>query len=297
MNNLDHKKETEGLILHEYWDLAYQAHSGTSFSPEKRATQEIISSSEELENDLKELGENQGNYKEKYIAKFAAWLNAKSRCLSWMIAGPANFPVRRAEKANNSERNKLNELYHWREKYFKAVNRVKTPSPEEDLDDKLKELDKLIISNDRIKSINKIISSGNRKNLTTDEIASNLRESGIVSEVFLQSITDTSGWRNGRVYGIQTLGPKIKKKKETILVLKSRIQRKSAWEDIEFDDGNGTITIEDDRVKIFHMHKPDPEVISKLKSNGFRWSPNWKCWCRKHTGFAVAAAKKICEVK
>ena len=295
MNNLDHKKETEGLILHEYWDLAYQAHSGTSFSPEKRATQEIISSSEELENDLKELGENQGNYKEKYIAKFAAWLNAKSRCLSWMIAGPANFPVRRAEKANNSERNKLNELYHWREKYFTAVNRVKTLSPEEDLDNQLKKLDNLIISNEKIKGTNKIVSSGNRKNLTNDEIIENLKKSELISENLLKVFARPDTWYGGKIYPMQTLGVKIKKAKGRILILKSRIERKETFTDIEFE--GGSILIEDDRVKIFHMHKPETEMISKLKSNGFRWSPNWKCWCRKHTGFAVAAAKKICEVK
>ena len=45
----------------------------------------------------------------KYKAKTLAWMAAQGRCISTMITGPANFPVRRAEKANNSERKRSSE--------------------------------------------------------------------------------------------------------------------------------------------------------------------------------------------
>jgi len=71
----------------------------------------------------------------------------------------------------------------------------------------------------------------------------------------------------------------------------SRIERKDNWEDIKFD--GGYVTIEDDRVKIFHESKPESNIIIELKKNGFRWSPNWKCWCRKHTGNAISVTKNL----
>jgi hypothetical protein len=57
--------------------------------------------------------------------------------------------------------------------------------------------------------------------------------------------------------------------------LKSRIETKANWKDIEFD--GGSITVEDDRVKIMHDEKPEPEIINELKRNGFRWSRYWGC--------------------
>jgi hypothetical protein len=46
-------------------------------------------------------------------------------------------------------------------------------------------------------------------------------------------------------------------------------------------------------VKIFHDNKPDTQTIINLKKRGFRWSPNWKAWVRKHTGNALNDAKNI----
>lgn len=37
-------------------------------------------------------------------ARYNEWLSAMSRCMSWAIAGPARFPVRKAEAANKRER-------------------------------------------------------------------------------------------------------------------------------------------------------------------------------------------------
>jgi hypothetical protein len=279
------------LILEQYRDLARRAHDNTSFSPEKRGDQMIKDYSEELEADLLELGEKCGNYEEKYKRYFSAWLGAKSRCFSSMMTGGSNFPVRRAEKANNSEHNRSVEFSTWREKYFKAVYRVKTLSPEEELDSKLKKLDTLMILNEKVKEINKIISSGKRKKLSNEDIIHNVVSAKILPDARIIELFKHVDYYDGRCHTLGTYATKIRKAREDVLIYKGRIQRKANWEDIEFD--GGYITIEDDRVKIFHDSKPEKEVIANLKSSGFRWSPNWSCWCRKHTGNAVAAAKKL----
>ena len=119
------KEQVKSLLLEDLYELCYRAHCGVSFSPEKRAISYIKDYSQELAEDLEELGENQGNYKTKYILKFSDWMSAKGRCISSMITGPSNFPVRRAEKFNNWENNKYEDFRKWRSKYFKAVKRKK----------------------------------------------------------------------------------------------------------------------------------------------------------------------------
>lgn len=46
----------------------------------------------------------------KYADLYYDWMYTLGNCMSTMIAGPANFPVRKAEKANNAERNALDAL-------------------------------------------------------------------------------------------------------------------------------------------------------------------------------------------
>lgn len=282
---VDYKKD---FLLSEFWELAYRAHSGTSFSPERRANDYIKSYSKELENDLKELGEKCGNYQEKYKAMFSAWMSSKSNCISSMITGGSNFPVRRAEKANNAERRKQEDFFLWREKYFKAVNRQPVLSPEEDLDSMVRKMDATIVLNENIKVWNKAIRKFKKGGVSDDELVKELSEHQMPDQYLrmLQMSLDYSYWK-----GFGTLGATIKKQRERCQELKERIEAKSTWEDIEFD--GGSITVDDDRVKIFHNEKPSQDIINALRGCGFKWSRNWGCWCRKHTKEAIRVAKSI----
>lgn len=124
-------------------DFAQRAYYNISFSPEKRGQSEV-SSYIEVMKDLAAFIE--GNTEDKELAqqvfdkirdgykkRTIAYLSAKSRCISSVITGPANFPVRRAEKANASAHKRLGELldYHngmkkYALKYLKPVDRRKT---------------------------------------------------------------------------------------------------------------------------------------------------------------------------
>jgi len=284
--------EVKEMVLGGLWELCYRAHSNTSFSPEKRANQYVAEYSEMLEEDLKELGDNQGNYKEKYISKFSDWMSAKGRCISSMITGGSNFPVRRAQKANDSERNKSDAFFHWREKYFKAVNRVRTPSPEEDLDNALLKLDKLVIFQDNMKSMNKIIKKVTKKDFIMSELVQTLRDEEFPEHLIKNSLADSGWWGLGFApFSLTNNNAKIKATRDKVLIMKTRIERKDTWQDITFE--GGYVTIEDDRVKIFHDEKPEKEIIQEIKKGGYRWSPHWGCWCRKHTGNAVFGLKYL----
>lgn len=286
------KNDVAGLLLSELWELCYRAYSGTSFSPEKRATNTIKEYSELLQEDLNSLGENSGNYKQKFIEKFTEWMSAKSNCISSMIAGPSNFPVNKANKANNSERRKGEDFFNWREKYFKSVNRQRTLSPEEELDIALLRLDELIINQEFMKQANKVL----RRKTTDQQKMVEMMELGISEALTLEALKPDHAGRVGFPSFILTnRNATIKRTQEKITIMRNRITRKENFEDIVFTGGR--ITIEDDRVKIYHDSKPEQAVINELKTSGFRWSPFWKCWCRKHTGNAVEVAKKLSFVK
>jgi hypothetical protein len=293
--------EVKGLILGDLWDLCYKAHSWTSFSPEKRATQHVKDYSEMLESDLNELGESQGNYKEKFIQKFKDWMASKSNCASTMITGGANFNVRRNEKALKAERNKVEAFYNWREKYFKAVNRVRTLSPEEELDNALIDLDKVSNRQLMMRDANSLLRKMNFNDLQKDEIEQHITHK-MNEEDYPESMILEIIWNGNNGYGysypsftLTNNNSKIKRLTDKVNVMRNRIERKSTFKDIIFN--GGYVTIEDDRLKVFHEIKPENEIIQELKSNGFRWSPNWKCWCRKHTGNAIISINRLSFIK
>lgn len=102
---------------HKYYDLAYRAHTGSSFVPEKRAQQEC----EWYDSIIKEFTEAGKEWAiEKFSNLFVKQLAAQSRCYSVMIAGPARFPVARMEKLNRWEHNA-------RTKLLEFIEKVRTP--------------------------------------------------------------------------------------------------------------------------------------------------------------------------
>jgi len=279
----NNKTQVSSQLLGHLYELCYRAHSGTSFSPEKRAVSYVRDYSEMLANDLAELGENTGSYKEKFIAKFTAWMAAKSNCLSSMIAGPSNFPVRRAEKANNAEHARYEEFMHWRDKYFTAVNRKPRLPFSTDLEEAERKLVTLEAYQETVKDLGKFI----RKLKTDDEavIVKEALEQGFSADLLKRLDFYGGKWRVPS-FILTNNNARIKDTKQKIADLERRITTQDNWEDIHFN--GGYITVNDDRVKIFHETKPEQEIRDFLKKSGFRWSPHWVCWCRRLTPNALA---------
>ena len=270
-----------------------RAHSATSFSPERRADQCVRDFSAELEADLVELGDKTGNYKEKYLAHLRKWTAAKSRTMSPMITGPANFPAERNRKAFERERRAWEEFQAWRERYIKRANRVPTKTPEEEIDDALIRLEKERNAHTLMVEVNKI----HRRKVSDEEKRKALAEELELAPELIDKLMepDCFGQRGFASCSLTNSNARIKNLEQKLLIMKSRIERRDNFEKIEFP--GGYINIENDRVVIRHEEKPDPEVIQALKANGFRWSSHWKCWCRKHTANALRAAKIVCGIK
>jgi hypothetical protein len=111
------------MTKHKYYDLAYSAHTGTSFSPEKRA----LSECEFYDSICKEFTEAEKEWAiQKFTTLFVKSLSAKARCYSSMIAGPARFPVARMEKYNQWERNASDALLDFIDKVRKPPVPMRT---------------------------------------------------------------------------------------------------------------------------------------------------------------------------
>ena len=92
--------EQPEVAKHKFYEQAVRAHNGSSFSPEKRGLSECAWY-DDICQKLRAAGAEWAV--EKFDKLFAKSLAAKSRCISTMIAGPANFPVARMQKYNRWE--------------------------------------------------------------------------------------------------------------------------------------------------------------------------------------------------
>ena len=66
--------------------------------------------------------------------------------------------------------------------------------------------------------------------------------------------------------------------------------------EIEFEGGKVVKNFSEDRLQIIFPGKPDSETISKLKSNGFRWSPRFMAWQRQLTDNSYYACARVVPV-
>lgn len=265
--------------------LFFNAYANASFDPEKRTEADIQAFSQELEADLQELG-SANNYEAKYLKHLSLWLARKARVLSWMITGPANFPVARNQKACASTDKAWSEFRAWRERYIKRANAVRTKSPEEEIDLTLLELDKEKTFHEMLLIVSKVL----RTKETPIEKFNKIKEQTTFEDKVIHSLFEPWSCSSS----LTSSNAKIKRLADKLKVMRSRVSRKETFELITFD--GGTITIENDRVCIRHDSKPEKAVMDSLRSSGFRWSPHMICWCRKHTLQAIMDAKRITGV-
>jgi hypothetical protein len=259
------------------------AYRNISFSPEKRGESDYKEFSAMLSDDLSKLGDNQGNYARKYQQRLSLYLARKSRTASAMICGPAKFPFRQNAKKIDAEMRAWSDFMKWREKYIKASTRERTKSPEEEIDSALADIDRMNTGHALLKELNKLKTIEERKAFLVEH--QNHLKGIIRIQIDLKDDLKCEHWT------LTYLKRKIKAREDKLAINKNRIEVKENFETLEYP--NGKILIENDRVIISHDVKPSREVIEKIKARGFRWSPSYSSWSRKHTANALYDAKEI----
>lgn len=272
--------------LEEFWDIARRAFDGTSFSPEERGAHYIRDYEAALNDDLNNIPEDE---RERYITKYKEWVrilfDKHSRILSAMITGPARFPTRRNEKANNSYDSTTKEFNEWRERSLKAIaRRIEEAKPAEQKEAEEWERVQNMIDNHFLPTnlYNKL-----------ETIARN----GKV-ELIKKAIDYIKELNEKRTRPIFTSRHKFWKLAE---VAQNSIAKKEASEsknsvEIEFEGGKIVKNFSEDRLQIIFPGKPDYETITKLKSNGFRWSPRFMAWQRQLTDNSYYACARVVPI-
>lgn len=295
------------------YKTAYQAHAGTSFFPEKRAKSEQeefqahvkniseyfqslvkIEEQKKIAQDLTEL------YIKKYHKLYTDYLHSRSGLMSTMITGPANFPVRRMEKKNQSVDNKLNALLDFtkskKAKYAKIISDVK---PEgwnelEELKDKLANMEKF---HEGMKKANSLLKKLSKQGGVSISIFKELFE--IESGLTIPFMVEMH-WRNAPVqngyesFELTNHNSRMKTVRAKINQLE-RIENATEQDNKESAFPGGTIVQNkiEDRLQILFDDIPAAELRTELKSNGFRWSPKNKAWQRQLTRNALFALKSL----
>src|ERR1700744_3869356 len=131
---------TETLKTDIPLDFAQRAFYGVSFHAERRGETAQNDYAQTLASDYAEMvsqsvkGHTENllaaefeRYRNSYRKKYMAYLHSNSRCVSWFIAGPSNFPAARMNKRADVCHKRLNELIEFRARALAAIRRTLRP--------------------------------------------------------------------------------------------------------------------------------------------------------------------------
>ncbi len=275
--------------------VAVQAFSGTSFCPEKRAAsyrndyaQTLASDFEEFKHEankggtLGKLDAAFARYRAGYCSRYRAWLSSHSRCISWMITGPSNFPTRRAQKWNDAAHNRLGEAVGYRERVKRAILRELRPdlrpimAGDADAIERLAvELAYLERNQMRMKKANVAILKHAKAGIEVQTLA--LVELGFSPDRAAELLNPPHGREVGFAFF------RLKNNGASVRRVRQRLEHLEKMHALPVQKAQGEgVTVEVDppanRVRLLFDGKPDADTRDRLKSCGFRWTPTLGAW-------------------
>lgn len=231
-----------------------------------------------------------------YARKLAENLNKSheiaARCPSILIAGPANFPVRKKEKQNQADAANMAE--------WKRIQGIL---------DKIRSTGMGGISSDDSGALQKLrekLAQHERKQEKMKSVNAFYRKYGTLDGCPLLSAEETEeikaamarDWRtNPKPYNSYLLS----NNNQTIRDVKARIaeleakQSSPAPEGWSFEGGRVVMNQEENRVQILFDGKPGADIRSELKHAGFRWAPSQGAWQRMLNQNGIRAARSVTE--
>ena len=282
------------------YEAAYRAHTGTSFSPDRRAADCVKGHEEELNADLEAMPEaERPRYIDGYKKHLFSWLSAKSKIYSTMIAGAARFPVARMEKLNRYEHNRSVEFSDWRKRALATIaRRVQEAKPEAQKRDErwLQVKENMERSLATITAIDSGMSPYSRP-LFVSSVSNSIKTFAKNGDVELvnKCLALIEHWND------HSEKPVISAKNAIWLLPEEAEKNREAAVDKASAESqervvNGVRVVsnsQEDRLQLFFDGKPPQEMISLLKGSAFKWSPSRGCWQRQLTNNAIYAANKI----
>lgn len=291
-------------------DVANRAHAGISFTPEKRGQQEqegyaatLASDYADLLEVIKDKPEMQATldaefarYREGYRQRVIKRLYSDSRCISWMITGPSNFPVARNEKRNRVAHKRTEEQLEFRTRALSAIRKTLCPELRPIMagdGDAVERLQAKIAEAEQDQEQMKATNAAIRKNWKDGQEAvitalMALGHSRALATEFIQ---------HGRFGGMGYASFETTNNSANIRRMKQRLealQRNKAAKPVEAEGVNARLEDcpADNRVRLFFPGKPSAEIRSRLKSAGFRWSPTIGAWQAYRNSNTIATAQR-----
>lgn len=303
------KIDTTGIENDLDRETARRAFYNTSHSPERRGdrviedyTAEMRSLAEYIEGYAQDdrqkaiMQEVFDGLRARYREKARAWLAAQSRCISSMITGGSNFPVRRAEKANNSEHNRAQEWLEFsrnmRGYAGKALDRVFTT--EEKQADAIEAMAAQLAEAQARQEFMKTANALHRKkdmagleSLFREKYGAAGGHPRMFHEFLKPNYMNRIGFER---FELSNNLANIKRMQGRL----AELQNKAAMAAQTPQEGQKLHGLEiirnhaEDRLQLVFDGKPNEAVRGLLKSHGFKWSPRFSAWQRQLTANAEA---------
>ena len=276
-------------------DLARRSGQFISFDPDRWGEYMLDSMESGLSSFLSQLPEEvRDDYEDAYISKYSEWLSAMSRCFSQAITGAGGWTAatfRRHEKTNNAEKNARERLEKWCEKIIKRCNRQERLTGWAEVERLQEKIEKLTERQERMKAANKIVRD---KKMAEVEKVDELVALGFSDEDAVLVLHPKYDFQHPG-FASYELSNNLAKIKDA----EARMKRHAAMaerategdEEHEYKWGKLVVCYDDERYRFLFDGKPSADVISLMKSNGFKWSPANKAWQRQITANARFAIK------
>jgi hypothetical protein len=278
------------------YELAYNAHRGTSFVPETRAKQrqqQYLDHMREVHGKLAELadtpekqtllGQELARYRRGWLDKYKEFLHAESRVVSSMIAGPSKFPAARMNKRANTADKRLTDLMDFQKRAFVALERKLAPEhgPIKSADaDAVQKLQGKLAQLEETQAFNKKINQAHARflkdpaSLDRSELPENTKE-------MIRSYKPRYSWEPHPVppYELSNNNAEIRRLRARI----DEVSKMQATPHAEMVYSDGISVVENPKAGRIQVHfpaKPDRQTIDLMKRSGFHWSRSEGAWQR-----------------
>lgn len=235
---------------------------------------------------------------ERYSKKMAEYYNKESSigmmCPSVLISGAGNFPVKKKERQVAAwERN--HEFYQYVQGILAKIENILYGREIIKSDDE-RAIEKLEEKLEDMKKLQEDMKAANKALRLKDKEAGNdqLREMGY-SEESIEELRkpDYLGRVGCPNFQLSNNNANIHRVEERLKRLKAVKERGSSEQ--EYKTFKVVENTEAMRYQIIFDEKPDAEIRTLLKSNGFKWAPSQGAWQRQITSNGKWALKKVVE--
>lgn len=275
---------------------AVEAHGGTSFTPERRGESERAGYAAHMAAFYSEIvtlaGEDRREeaeaeferYRQRYLRLKLGALGSRSRIVSWMVAGPSNFPTRRMEKLNAAYDRRIKEWLEWDERIKNRIRRrfgnklsIRTGEASA-VDDLAAKLATQQAAHAYMVGVNKLL----RKNKLTIEqrigearqLAERLGVNADQFKSFYKSNFD--GMESFPSFALTNSNARIKATQAALKKAK-KLASETTTERV-VGDVRIVNNVEDDRLQVFFPERVPHHIYKMLSGHGFRHSRRNGCF-------------------